>query len=98
MANILDQITNGQMIFAVVDGDPSAAGGTDLPQNSFAAYGGNWWKKNSSTATDWSIIPDAESIRDTIGSALTEGSGIDIVVDDGGDTITISIEGLTIGT
>jgi hypothetical protein len=34
-----------------------------------------------------------ELIRDTIGTALVEGSGIDITVDDGADTITIAATG-----
>ncbi|MDR7101532.1 hypothetical protein [Croceicoccus sp. BE223] len=41
-------------------------------------------------------IPDAytdEQVRDVIGTALIEGSGIEITVNDGGDTITISATG-----
>lgn len=36
-----------------------------------------------------------ELIRDTIGTALTQGANITITVDDGGDTITIAVSGLT---
>lgn len=37
---------------------------------------------------------DVEAVRDAIGVALVEGDNIEIVVDDGGDTITISVVGL----
>lgn len=35
----------------------------------------------------------AEFVRDTIGSALTEGSNIDVTVNDAGDTITLAVTG-----
>src|SRR3990167_5115027 len=36
-----------------------------------------------------------EQVRDVIGTALTEGNGIDITVDDGADTITLAVKGAT---
>ena len=36
---------------------------------------------------------DAEAVRDTVAAALVEGTGIDIAVNDAGDTITISNTG-----
>lgn len=41
------------------------------------------------------IEVDPEFIRDTIGTALVAGNNIDITVNDGSDTITIDVEGLT---
>lgn len=40
----------------------------------------------------WSASYNSELIRDVIGTALVEGAGIDITVDDGGDTITLVVD------
>jgi hypothetical protein len=44
------------------------------------------WVSDLALAGSW----DAEQTRDTIGTALAEGAGIDITVDDGANTITIA--------
>lgn len=56
------------------------------------------YKNEAGTWGTWATLGaayDGEAVRDTIGTALVEGSGIDITVDDGADTITISNTGAT---
>lgn len=48
-------------------------------------------KELTISATAGDSAAQAETIRDTIGSALVSGSGITIVVDDSGNTITLSL-------
>lgn len=44
-----------------------------------------------STANYYNKTDADEAARDVVGSALTDGTGIDIVVDDGANTITVSV-------
>lgn len=54
--------------------------------------GGKAFRVNAG-ATDIEVFDIAELIRDTIGTALVEGSNIDVTVNDGADTITLAVTG-----
>jgi hypothetical protein len=68
----------------------AGSNGTALFANSATGDGLEWRAILSSDLSDF-----AETVRDTIGTALVAGNNIDITVNDAGDTITIDVEGLT---
>lgn len=56
------------------------------------------YRSDNVTWETWATLGaayDGEAVRDTIGTALVEGAGIDITVDDVGETITIANTGAT---
>jgi hypothetical protein len=57
MANILDQITIGDMLIMTVDADPSASAGTVAAVNSLAFFGGVHYIKTGAGDTAWTVIP-----------------------------------------
>lgn len=59
-------------------------------ENAVIAFVGGSW-----TALATGDAYTDEQARDVIGTALVEGEGIDIEVDDGGNTITLSVKGAT---
>lgn len=79
------EITDG----TIVNGDISASAAIALSKLATdpLARANHTGTQAASTISDF-----AETARDTIGTALTEGEGIDITVNDGADTITIAAE------
>ena len=55
------------------------------------------WREAGNTYTAGTSTLDTEGVRDAVADALQAGDNIDIVVDDTGDTFTISVSGLTSG-
>lgn len=59
MANVIDQITVGDLTIMNVDAAPGASAGTPAATGSWAVFGNAWYIKNSATDTDWVSIPTA---------------------------------------
>jgi hypothetical protein len=59
MANVIDQITVGDLTIMNVDAAPGASAGTPAATGSWAVFSNTWYIKNSATDVDWVSIPTA---------------------------------------
>lgn len=82
--DLIGSAVQGDIIYRNDSGWTRLAAGTD----------GYFLKTQGGGANpEWAEVPvTEEDVRDVIGTALTEGTGIDITVNDGADTITIAVD------
>lgn len=95
---LIDQITNGDIRYLVLDSDPSADGGYEAPSGSFAHVPSlnAVFQKTGSLDTDWAKIvlegaDFTEAVQDAVGNILTDTSTVNFTYNDAGDQITADV-------
>lgn len=95
---LIDQITNGDIRYLVLDSDPSADGGYEAPSGSFAHVPSlnAVFQKTGALDTDWAkiVLEGAnfnEAVQDAVGNILVDTSTVNFTYNDAGDQITADV-------
>jgi hypothetical protein len=94
MANLLNQITIGDIRISLLDSDPATGGGFVDEVGSLAVVTGSpgLYQKFNTGDVDWQpVSATTEEIQDAVGSLLQDSTQIAFTYDDVGNSITASI-------